>query len=199
MSSVWRLNNKVTGALGKGSFGVVWGGESSTQGEVAIKSIPCWQRGAVADAEVEGELLRSLGKNASEEVLCRLPALIAQETESLPNSWRVWIVMTRMPGEQLSRFTIWLMNIFGVMLEVAEVLLVVDDLMHWTLQPRPCPDHRDLFDPPIPLFLEQFCCWLFSCRSPQVSSISASLVARTSTNRESYVLVSGFDWNATVF
>lgn len=95
---------QVTGALGKGSFGVVWGGESSTQGEVAIKSIPCWQRGAVADAEVEGELLRSLGKNASEEVLCRLPALIAQETESLPNSWRVWIVMTRMPGEQLSRF-----------------------------------------------------------------------------------------------
>lgn len=97
---------RVTRPLGKGSFGVVWGADSPTHGRVAIKKILCWQHSGLMDAQFESTLLKTLADKdaASEEVLLRLPALIARETELLEDeTWRVWIAMTRLPGEQLSK------------------------------------------------------------------------------------------------
>lgn len=100
---------EITSPLGKGSFGVVWGAVTRTHGEVAIKKILCWSKASLQDAEFEGELLMKLGSSpGTQKALSRLPKLIAQETEVIgdeqDDTWRVWIAMTKLPGEQLSTF-----------------------------------------------------------------------------------------------
>jgi len=103
----------ITTPLGQGSFGVVWAAESAVHGEVAIKKMLCWSPSALADAEFEGELLRGFAsaerrnniRHGGAAPPSRLPGLIAQESEPMgEGAWRYWIAMTRLPGDQLSRY-----------------------------------------------------------------------------------------------
>jgi len=115
---------RITGPLGKGSFGIVWAAEiqesPTWKGPVAVKEMQCNTRqGASAQAR-EGELLYDLielrsqrfgnGNAPSHDAfgmnpLDKVPALVAVETKNIgTDSWRVRLAMTRVPGIPLDRF-----------------------------------------------------------------------------------------------
>lgn len=91
---------RIGSALGQGSFGVVWGA-SSANGDVAIKEIVCRSSEALADAEFEGQLLRTLGGVVDGHT--RIPSLIAIDKNGSGSDWRVRLAMTQIPGEPLGK------------------------------------------------------------------------------------------------
>mmetsp|Transcript_28776 Transcript_28776/g.67055 ORF Transcript_28776/g.67055 Transcript_28776/m.67055 type:complete len:560 (+) Transcript_28776:2-1681(+) len=121
--TVVRIGGKtfqLRGPLGEGSFGMVWAAEADDGKEVAVKEIFCRSEAELSRAASEGHILRLLAgespaggggsKDRSGRVACatsrRLPVLAASEVEATDGSfsWRVRMVMTRVPGTPLEQF-----------------------------------------------------------------------------------------------
>jgi len=117
---------KITELLGTGSFGTVWGA-SQVDGvcDVAIKEVFCRSHSQLACVRNEANLLQQVterfsnlsaglndGGNGSKSKYkdvgfssAQVPFLIADTTQVLgEKSWCVRLVMTRVPGMQLSKF-----------------------------------------------------------------------------------------------
>jgi len=99
---------KIIELLGTGSFGTVWGA-SQVDGEcdVAIKEVFCRSHSQLICVRNEAKLLQQITER-NKDVGCPLsqvPSLIADATQVLgEKSWCVRLVMTRVPGVQLSKF-----------------------------------------------------------------------------------------------
>eukprot|EP00437_Effrenium_voratum_P051363 CAMPEP_0181534054 /NCGR_PEP_ID=MMETSP1110-20121109/73495_1 /TAXON_ID=174948 /ORGANISM="Symbiodinium sp., Strain CCMP421" /LENGTH=859 /DNA_ID=CAMNT_0023665297 /DNA_START=63 /DNA_END=2642 /DNA_ORIENTATION=- len=112
---------RISGALGTGSYGVVWCAQRpdfESKAEYAVKEIICRTQNEMKNALFEGELLARLGEAFSEASLpalaSRIPKIAAQEAEGLGSqawrgseglgsqAWRVRLAMSRIPGEPLA-------------------------------------------------------------------------------------------------
>mmetsp|Transcript_68524 Transcript_68524/g.198816 ORF Transcript_68524/g.198816 Transcript_68524/m.198816 type:complete len:545 (-) Transcript_68524:416-2050(-) len=95
----------ITEPLGRGSFGVVWGGRAADGTRVAIKEIPCKSEAELGRVVAEGQLL----KKVKEELLVAgggrfascVPVLLASDVEVVMEGWRVRLVMSEVPGRPL--------------------------------------------------------------------------------------------------
>lgn len=110
---------QVTHALGMGSFGAVWAADSPDGTELAVKEIYCNTHSDLMNALFESHLLRVLGsrtisaksqgdgvqKSASNPCAEFVPMLHASESLCIGvETWRVRLVMSRVPGEPLDLF-----------------------------------------------------------------------------------------------
>lgn len=104
---------RITGLLGEGSFGAVWGARASSgpdcYGEVAIKEILCRSETELLRAVMERKLLKfvkgpTAGSDDSPAIAAarRFPSLVASEVEALgADFWQVRLAMTRLAGKPL--------------------------------------------------------------------------------------------------
>mmetsp|Transcript_69625 Transcript_69625/g.123242 ORF Transcript_69625/g.123242 Transcript_69625/m.123242 type:complete len:1255 (-) Transcript_69625:124-3888(-) len=117
---------QISGALGTGSYGVVWSArqlENTTEGDeggradVAIKEIHCRSEAELSNALFEGGLLLQLAGGwssngnpsspspssvASASLSLRIPSMVAQEADCVAaKEWRVRLAMSRIAGEPL--------------------------------------------------------------------------------------------------
>mmetsp|Transcript_70171 Transcript_70171/g.132353 ORF Transcript_70171/g.132353 Transcript_70171/m.132353 type:complete len:837 (+) Transcript_70171:134-2644(+) len=115
VGSVVQVDGKtlcVTAAIGEGSFGTVWGAKVMGDdhcAEVALKEVPCRSKQALAEAAFEGSLLGALSTASSreshQEAASRIPTLLGLQVDHLgPQTWRVRVAMSRLPGEPLWRY-----------------------------------------------------------------------------------------------
>lgn len=110
----------ITAPIGMGSFGAVWAGNLQSDAsdgelsEVAIKEIICRSQVDLANAAYEGRLLELLmAKNCrsgplakkGKDPLDRIPSFVANEIEVTgPESWRVRLAMSKVPGIALDQY-----------------------------------------------------------------------------------------------
>jgi len=107
---------KITHALGMGSFGAVWAADAPNGAELAVKEIYCNMHSDLMNALFESHLLRVLGnrpphsvseegREAPQSCIGFVPSLVASESVCVGvDTWRVRLVMTRVPGEPLDLF-----------------------------------------------------------------------------------------------
>jgi len=94
----------VTAPIGQGSFGTVWCARAQdVSDDVVVKEMFC-QLEASESTAYEANLLRQLGelrRTCTEGELERVPTFVAREVQTVDGYCRVFLVMSRLPGESL--------------------------------------------------------------------------------------------------
>lgn len=93
----------VSAMLGAGSFGKVWSAVDRKGKEVVIKEVLCASKKQLELVISEADVVKTMGASRD----CRLPSLIgisAKKVDEGKGGWRVWVAMTRLPGQQVDHF-----------------------------------------------------------------------------------------------